>query len=82
MFIADIQHVNSWAAAPLISAYVIRVSEQKFNNGFNVIRSIVMSMFTGMLVQFGSLEIFLISFLARRIFKFYVLNSLETKFKF
>ena len=80
MSIAGIRHVDSWGVAPPTSVYAIGVwvSEQWANNGFYVMRSIVMLLLSGMLVQYGSLGMSSISFLVLRIFKFYVLNDQET----
>ena len=78
MSIADIWHVDSWYAAPPISVYAIGDSENWVNNSFYVIRSIVILLLSGMLVQFGSFGISLISFSVSRIFKFHVLNDQET----
>ena len=68
MSIVGIQHIDRWGAAPPISVYEIRV----FEHCFYVIRSIVMLLLPVLLVRFGSLGKSLISFLALRIFKFYV----------
>ena len=58
LFIAGIRHVYSWGVAPLILVYAIKVSEHRSDNDFHVIVSIVILLFCGMLVQFGSLGIF------------------------
>ena len=78
MSIAGVRHVDSWGAASPISFYAIGISEHWANHSFYVIWSIAMLLFSEMLVQFGSLGMSLISFLASRIFKFYVLNDQET----
>ena len=78
MSIAGVRHVDSCGTASPISIYAIGVSEHWANNGFYVIWSIAMLLFPEVLVQFGSLEMSLISFLASRIVKFYVLNDQET----
>ena len=76
MSITSVRHVDRCGAASPISIYAIGVFEHLANNGFYVIWSIAMLLFPEMLVQVGSLGISLISFLASRIFKFYVLNDL------
>ena len=76
MSIAGVRHVDSCGAASPIS--IFGVFEHWAHNDFYVIWSIAMLLFPEMLVQVGSLEISLISFLVSRIFKFYVLNDQET----
>ena len=78
MSIAGVRHVDSWCAASPISFYAIGISEHWVNHSFYVIWSIAMLLFSEMLLQFGSIGMFLISFLISRIFKFYVLNDQET----
>ena len=78
MSIAVIRRVDSLGAAPPISIYEIMVFEHCSNNGFYVIRSVVMLPLSVMLVQFRSLGRSLISFLVLIIFKFYVSNDPET----
>ena len=75
MSIAGVQHIDSCGTVSPISIYVIGVFEHWANNSFHVIWSIAMLLFPEMLVQVGSLRMSLISFLALRIFKFYVLND-------
>ena len=78
MSIAGVRHVDSCGAVSPISIHTIVVFEHWANNGFYVIRSIAMVLFPEMLVQVGSLGMSSISFLASRIFKFYVLNDQKT----
>ena len=67
MSIAGIRHVDSWGVVPPTSVYLIGASEYWANNGCYVIRSFVILLLSGMLVQFGSLGISSISFLVSRI---------------
>ena len=76
--IAGIRHVDSCGATSPISIYAIGVSEHWAINSFYVIWSIAMLLFPDILVQFGSLGMSLISFLASRIIEFYLLNDQET----
>ena len=50
MSISRIRHVDSRGAAPPISVYEIMVSQHCSNNGFYVIRSIVMLLLSAMLL--------------------------------
>lgn len=69
MSIAAIGQVDCWGAISPTSIYAIGISEYWTINGCYVLRSIVILLFSGMLVQFGLIWMSLISFLDSKIFK-------------
>ena len=68
MSITGIRQVDSWGEVSSISIYTIGNSEHWAINGYYVLRSIVILLFSGMSVQFGLIWMSLISFLDSRIF--------------
>ena len=72
MSIAGIRHVDSWSED----------SEHWGINGSYVMWSIVISLFSGILAQFGSLRMFSNLFLVSRTFMFILLNDQKTIYLF